>query len=68
MEESTSKKKDRVGIYLWPKTRNRLNVFKAEISYAAGHVIPLDEAVNMLLEHYEVTATEQSERMAQVGR
>jgi len=41
---------DRVGLYIKPSTRNRLNLFKAELSMAAGQVMSQDDAINHLLD------------------
>lgn len=56
MEDIEQSSPSRVGVYLKTQTRNRLNKFKADLSYANGEIIPLDKVVNMLLDHYAKTA------------
>lgn len=63
MEDGNQVGSARVGIYVKPGTRNRLNKFKADISYASETIIPLDEAINMLLDHYIATAPRPSKRV-----
>jgi hypothetical protein len=46
----------RVGVWLYPTTRNRLNKLKADLTFARGKVVTLDEAVNELMDHYLATA------------
>lgn len=41
---------DRVGLYIKPETRNRLNLFKAELTLAMGQVMSQDDAINHLLD------------------
>lgn len=41
---------ERVGLYIKPETRNRLNLFKAELSLAAGQIMSQDNAINHLLD------------------
>lgn len=42
---------DRVGLYVKPETRNRLNKFKADFRFLTGDMIGQDEAINILLDH-----------------
>lgn len=41
---------DRVGLYVKPKTRDRLNLFKAALAMEAGCVQSQDDALNYLLD------------------
>lgn len=48
---------DRVGLFLKPQTRNRLNKFKADLALERCQFIPLDKAINELLDHYIATTS-----------
>ena len=54
-------KNERVGMYLHPHTRNRLNKLKAELALASGQVLSQDDVIVVLLDHYEATAQPQAE-------
>lgn len=48
-------KDNRVGLYIKPETRKRLNLFKASLGYASGEFVGHDEAINALLDRYIAT-------------
>lgn len=48
-------KNDRVGLYLNPHTRNRLNKLKAALTLETGQVHSQDDVVVKLLDHYAAT-------------
>lgn len=48
----------RVGFYINPDTRDRLNKLKAEVLIATGRTISHDEAMTMLMDHFAATAPE----------
>lgn len=41
---------ERVGLYIKPKTRNRLNLFKSQLTIETGQVQSQDDAINYLLD------------------
>lgn len=47
MEDTSA---SRVGIYVKIDTRNKLNVYKAQLSLAQGGSVSQDEAINYLLD------------------
>lgn len=51
----TRKNSDRVGLYLNPHTRNRLNQLKADLTLASGKVHSQDDVIIVLLDHYAAT-------------
>jgi hypothetical protein len=53
MSKKPQTKSDRVGVFLQPDTRNRLNKVKADLSHETGRIVYLDDLVNMLLDRYE---------------
>lgn len=48
--------KDRVGIFLNPHTRNRLNKLKSDLALRTGDTYSQDDIVKILLDHYDQTA------------
>lgn len=46
----------RVGLYMYPDTRERLNKLKAEVLIATGRTVSQDEVLTMLLDHFAATA------------
>jgi hypothetical protein len=44
-----------VSLTIWPHTRNQLNLVKAQLSDARGKVVPLDEVLLTLIDHYKST-------------
>ena len=58
MQKSPKPKNSRIErscVYLLPGTHKRLNMLKAELSLESGRFMPLDEAVNVLLNQFEAT-------------
>lgn len=55
MRDLVKNENDRVGMYLKPYTRNRLNKFKADVTLATGKTMSQDDAINCLLDHYAAT-------------
>ena len=53
---SRATKSDRVGMFLDPHTRNRLNKLKAEMALATGKTMSQDEVICVLLDHFAETA------------
>lgn len=53
---------NRVGLYIRPETRDRLNLFKAMLVLEQGRTLSQDEAIAYLLERY---AAESQSRAAQ---
>lgn len=43
---------DRVGLYIRPETRDKLNLFKAMLVLKLGRTLSQDEAISYLLERY----------------
>jgi hypothetical protein len=42
----------RVSLTIWPHTRNQLNIVKAHMSEGRAKVVPLDEVILSLIDHY----------------
>ncbi len=57
--------KERVGMFLDPHTRDRLNKFVADHRLVTGEYISQGKAVEILLDHYRATAPQLSERAAE---
>lgn len=56
MHTSKPNTNDRVGMYLSPHTRNRLNKLKADLTLETGTVYSQDDVIVLLLDHYAETA------------
>lgn len=54
MDNKQDKEIIRVSLTIWPHTRNQLNIVKAQLSDARGKVVPLDEVILTLIDHYNV--------------
>lgn len=50
MEQTT----DRVGLYIRPDTRNRLNLLKAELSLRLVESLSQDDTIRLLMEHADI--------------
>lgn len=50
--------RDTVGVYLKPYTRDRLNKFVADYRFNTGRMMSQSAAIDLLLDHYEETATD----------
>ena len=53
----------RVGLYIYPDTRERLNRLKAEILLKTGRVMSQDEVLTLLFDHFADTAPAQLDRV-----
>lgn len=50
MEQTT----DRVGLYIRPDTRNRLNLLKAQLALRLGESLSQDDTIRLLMEHADI--------------
>lgn len=57
--------KDRVGMFVDPHTRDRLNKFVADHRLVTGEYISQSKAVEILLDHYRATSPQLSARAAE---
>lgn len=62
MRDLIKKKSDRVGLYLNPHTRNRLNKLKADMTLATGTVATQDDVILMLLDYHASSAFQFADR------
>lgn len=53
----------RVGLYILPATRTRLNKLKAEILLKTGRTMSQDEVLTLLFDHFADTAPAQLDRV-----
>jgi hypothetical protein len=67
MRELTGQTADRVGLYLKPNTRNRLNKFKSDMALVTGRSMSQDDAINTLLDHFIATSPKQAERVRELA-
>lgn len=51
--------KDRVGIFLDPHTRNRLNKLKSDLSLQTQEFYSQSDVIKMLIDHYEQTTPQE---------
>ncbi len=58
---------DRVGMFLNPHTRNRLNKLKADLSLDRGEVLSQDDVIVLLLNHFAATTPALSERVRELA-
>ncbi len=65
MRTHKSNASDRVGMYLNPHTRNRLNQLKADLTLQTGRVHSQDDAIIILLDHYAASRLAQAEQVAE---
>lgn len=61
----TKKNSDRVGMFLNPHTRNRLNKLKADLTLQTGKVYSQDDVIVMLLDHFTKTSRRTTEQLAE---
>lgn len=59
---------ERVGMYLNPHTRNRLNKLKSDLTLETGTMMSQDDVVVLLLNHYEATSPEHPEDILELAR
>lgn len=59
---------DRVGMYLNPHTRNRLNKLKADLTLDTGTVFSQDDVIVMLLDHFAATPPQYPVHSLQAAR
>lgn len=60
-------KHDRVGMFINPHTRNRLNKLKAHLTLETGRIHSQDDAIVALLDHYQATAIKRDERTRELA-
>lgn len=58
MDNKHVKEPIRVSLTIWPHTRNQLNLVKAQLSDARGKVVPLDEVILTLIDHYNAAPSQ----------
>jgi hypothetical protein len=61
MEEERAKR-PHVGLYIYPTTRAKLNMLRADLAYARGEHISQDDVINIALDHFLQTSGEVSKR------
>lgn len=64
----TRKNADRVGMYLNPHTRNRLNKLKADLTLDTGTTFSQDDVIVMLLDHFAATPPKYPARILEAVR
>lgn len=61
------KTQERVGLYLNPHTRNRLNKLKAELTLDQGTVLSQDDVIVLLLNYFESKTPESLEYVRELA-
>lgn len=61
-------KHDRVGLYIMPETRLKLNLVKAQISTRAGRPLNQDETIEHLIQLFERAASQSNGHLEFIQR